>query len=109
MMPMTKPTGIGVALRRKEDFRFVTGRGSYVADAEASGHDFRHLRSFAACTRRLLAIDTTAALAIPGVHRGADRSRSASADGVGGMPFGWGITGKDGLPMKEPPHPAHGA
>ena len=30
-------------------------------------------------------------------------------DGVGGMPCGWGITGKDGLPMKEPPHPGNGA
>ena len=28
------------------------------------------------------------------------------AAGVGGLPCGWGITGKDGLPMKEPPHPA---
>ncbi|HVC61713.1 MAG TPA: xanthine dehydrogenase family protein molybdopterin-binding subunit, partial [Acetobacteraceae bacterium] len=29
-----------------------------------------------------------------------------AADGVGGIPCGWGITGKDGLPMKEPAHPA---
>ena len=54
---------------------------------------------------RLEAIDASAALTIPGVLAvltGAD----LLADKVGGIPCGWGITGKDGLPMKEPAHPA---
>jgi aerobic carbon-monoxide dehydrogenase large subunit len=102
---MTKPTGIGVALRRKEDFRFVTGRGSYVADTTRPGMVFGVFIRSAHAHARLLAIDPAAALAIPGVlavMTGAD----LAADGVGGIPCGWGITGKDGLPMKEPPHPA---
>ena len=42
---------------------------------------------------------------MPGVARRVYRRRPSAA-GVGGLPCGWGITGKDGLPMKEPPHPA---
>src|SRR5262245_14286433 len=50
-------------------------------------------------------IDTGAARAMPGVvavFTGGD----LKADGVNGVPCGWGIKGKDGQPMKEPPHPA---
>ena len=31
---MSEVVGIGAALRRKEDLRFLTGRGNYVADIE---------------------------------------------------------------------------
>ena len=44
------------------------------------------------------------AVALPGVRAvltGAD----VAADGVGGMPVGWGITQPDGSPMAEPPWP----
>ena len=53
---------------------------------------------------RIIAIDTAAAKAAPGVvavFTGADMA----ADGVGGMPCGWQIHSKDGSPMAEPPHP----
>ena len=102
---MTKPTGIGAALLRKEDMRFLTGRGSYVADATRPGMVSGVFVRSPHAHARLLAIDPAAALAIPGVlavFTGAD----LAADGVGGIPCGWGITGKDGLPMAEPPHPA---
>jgi hypothetical protein len=38
------------------------------------------------------------------VFTGAD----LKTDGVNGLPCGWGIKGKDGQPMKEPPHPVVG-
>ena len=44
----------------------------------------------------------SAARGVLGILTGAD----LVAAGVGGLPCGWGITGTDGLPMKEPPHPA---
>ena len=47
-------------------------------------------------------IDTAAAKAAPGVvavFTGADLT------GVNGLPCGWLITGTDGKPMNEPPHP----
>ena len=53
-------------------------------------------------TRRSATIDTAKAKAAPGVvavFTGADLT------GVNGLPCGWLITGTDGKPMKEPPHP----
>jgi carbon-monoxide dehydrogenase large subunit len=98
-------TGIGAALLRKEDQRFITGRGTYVADVKLPGMTFAAFVRSPHAHARLNGIDAAAALAMPGVVAvltGAD----LQADGVGGIPCGWGITGKDGLAMKEPPHPA---
>jgi aerobic carbon-monoxide dehydrogenase large subunit len=101
---MSEIIGIGAAPLRKEDMRFLTGRGNYVADIKrpgmVAGVFVRSPHAHAA----IKSIDTAAALATPGavaVITGAD----LEAAGVGGLPCGWGITGKDGLPMKEPPHP----
>src|SRR6266403_4834920 len=102
---MSEVIGIGAAPRRKEDFRFLTGRGNYVADiqrpAMVAGIFARSPHAHA----EIKSIDTSAARAMPGVlavFTGAD----LKADGVNGLPCGWGIKGKDGQPMKEPPHPA---
>ena len=45
----------------------------------------------------------TKAKAAPG--RGRDLHRRRPRRGVSGLPCGWLITGTDGKPMKEPPHP----
>ena len=50
------PDGIGVPLRRREDRRFLSGRGDVTGDK------------------------------------------------LNGVPCAWGIVGRDGKPMKEPPH-----
>lgn len=49
-------------------------------------------------------IDKTAALAAPGVIKIFD-GHDVAEDKIGGLPCGWLITGTDGEPMKEPPHP----
>ena len=36
----TGVTGIGVAVRRKEDFRFITGKGQYTDDINRPGQSF---------------------------------------------------------------------
>ena len=102
---MSEVIGIGAAPRRKEDLRFLTGRGNYVADiqrpAMVAGVFVRSPHAHA----EIKSIDTGAARAMPGVlalFTGAD----LKTDGVNGLPCGWGIKGKDGQPMKEPPHPA---
>src|ERR1700756_648917 len=102
---MSEVIGIGAAPRRKEDLRFLTGRGNYVADiqrpAMVAGVFARSPHAHA----EIKSIDTGAARAMPGVlaiFTGAD----LKADGVNGLPCGWGIKGKNGQPMKEPPHPA---
>ncbi|MBN9509616.1 MAG: xanthine dehydrogenase family protein molybdopterin-binding subunit [Alphaproteobacteria bacterium] len=102
---MANPTGIGAAILRKEDRRFITGRGNYVADLKRPGMTMGVFVRSPHAHAMVRGVDATAALAMPGVLAvltGAD----LAADGVGGLPVGWGITGKDGLPMKEPPHPA---
>ncbi len=101
---MSNIVGIGEAPRRKEDQRFLTGKGNYVADIKRPGMVHAVFVRSPHAHAVLKGIDTSAALALPGVVAvltGAD----TAADKVGGLPCGWGITGKDGLPMKEPVYP----
>ena len=96
--------GIGVAVRRKEDFRFLTGQGHYTDDINRPGQTHAYLLRSPHAHATLDAIDSTRALAAPGVvaiFTGAD----LAASGVGGLPCGWLITDKHGKPMVEPPHP----
>ena len=96
--------GIGAAVRRKEDLRFLNGRGHYTDDVNRPGQLYAYLRRSDRPHARLGAIDTAAAKASPGVvavFTGADMA----ADGIGGLPCGWQIHNKDGSPMAEPPHP----
>jgi carbon-monoxide dehydrogenase large subunit len=93
--------GIGVAVRRKEDARFLTGRGTYVDDINRPGQLYAYMLRSQHPHAELGAIDTSKAKAAPGVvaiYTGADMQ-------VGGLPCGWGIKSKDGTPMAEPPHP----
>ena len=102
---MSEVIGIGASPRRKEDLRFLTGRGNYVADIRRPGMAAGVFLRSPHAHARIKSIDASAALAMPGVlavFTGAD----LKADGVNGLPCGWGIKGKDGQPMKEPPHPA---
>src|SRR5207244_109208 len=50
------------------------------------------------------AIDVAPALAVPGVLA-VITGDDLKAAGVGNLPCGWGISGKDGKPMKEPAYP----
>ena len=102
---MSEVIGIGAAPRRKEDFRFLTGRGNYVADiqrpAMVAGVFARSPHAHA----EIKSIDTGAARAMPGVlaiFTGAD----LKADGVNGLPCGWGIKGKDGPPWPDAEAPS---
>ncbi|HVF65368.1 MAG TPA: xanthine dehydrogenase family protein molybdopterin-binding subunit [Casimicrobiaceae bacterium] len=93
---------IGEAVLRKEDQRFLTGTGQYTNDvAPANAVHAYFLRSPHAHAR-IGGIDTSQAKSMPGVVAifiGDD------LQGVNGLPCGWLITGSDGAPMKEPPHP----
>ena len=96
--------GIGAAVRRVEDQRFITGAGNYVDDLNLPGQLYAAFVRSTHAHADLRSVDTTAAAAASGVRSvltGAD----VAADGVGGMPVGWGITQPDGSPMVEPPWP----
>jgi carbon-monoxide dehydrogenase large subunit len=99
--------GIGASLKRKEDLRFLSGRGNYVDDLNRPNQTFGHFLRSDQPHGKILSIDTSAALKMPGVvaiFTGEDFTA------VGGIPCGWQIHNKDGSPMVEPRHPvlAHG-
>ncbi len=96
--------GIGAALKRREDVRFLTGRGTYTDDLNRPGQAHVYFLRSQVAHATINGIDTTAAEAAPGVLRvftGAD----IDAAGLGGLPCGWLITDRHGEPMKEPKHP----
>ena len=98
-------TGIGAPVRRKEDFRFITGKGQYTDDINRPGQSYIHFLRSPHAHAKITGIDAKAAAAMPGVLAvltGAD----LAADKVGSLICGWLIHSKDGSPMKAGPHPA---
>src|SRR4029077_15827704 len=96
--------GIGASVQRKEDFRFLTGRGTYTDDINRHGQTHAYILRSPHASAKIRSVDTSKAKQAPGVvaiFTGADYA----ADGKGGLPCGWQIHSKDGSPMVEPPHP----
>ncbi len=101
---MPREDGIGAALRRKEDFRFITGQGNYTDDIDRPGQLHAVFLHSPHANARIRSIDAEAAREMPGVAAvflGAD----LAADKLGGIPCGWQIHSRDGSPMVEPVHP----
>ncbi|CAG2127183.1 xanthine dehydrogenase family protein molybdopterin-binding subunit [Cupriavidus plantarum] len=96
---------IGTPVRRKEDYRFLTGNGQYTDDIVLAHQSYACFVRSPHAHARIRSIDTTEALASPGVIAVLTGDDMA-ADKVGGLPCGWLIHSIDGTPMKEPPHPA---
>ncbi|MCC6779661.1 MAG: xanthine dehydrogenase family protein [Hyphomicrobiales bacterium] len=94
--------GIGAALRRVEDPRFLTGRGRFVADIVLP--DMLHcvlVRSPHAHAR-IRRIETSPAAAAPGVVAVINGADMAAA-GMAPMRPLWLVRSRDGSPMAEPP------
>ena len=94
--------GIGAPLRRVEDRRFLLGRGRFVADIELPGALACVLVRSPHAHARIRRIDTSAAMASPGVvavFTGADMA----ADGMAPMRPLWAVRSRDGTAMAEPP------
>ena len=98
-------TGIGAAVRRKEDHRFITGKGHYTDDINRPGQGYAFFVRSPHAHATIKSIDTKAASTMPGalaILTGAD----FAADKIGNLICGWMIHSKDGSPMKTAPHPA---
>ncbi|WP_010104915.1 xanthine dehydrogenase family protein molybdopterin-binding subunit [Verminephrobacter aporrectodeae] len=95
---------IGESLRRKEDYRFLTGAGQYTDDVVLAAQSHAVFLRSPHAHARIARVDTDAARAAPGVL-GVFTGADVAADKVNGLPCGWLITGTNGEPMKEPPHP----
>ena len=97
-------TMIGASIKRREDAKFLTGRGNYTDDINRPGQLHAVIIRSPHAHAALGAIKTDRVAKHAGVvavFTGADMA----ADGIGGLPCGWLIHNKDGTPMVEPPHP----
>jgi carbon-monoxide dehydrogenase large subunit len=98
-------TGLGASVKRKEDIRFITGKGHYVDDINRPGQGHAYFLRSPHAHATIDKIDLSAALKAPGVvaiFTGDD----IAADKVGGLICGVTITSKDGSPMNAGAHPA---
>ncbi|ACA19758.1 aldehyde oxidase and xanthine dehydrogenase molybdopterin binding [Methylobacterium sp. 4-46] len=98
-------SGIGAPVRRKEDQRFITGKGRYVDDLNRPGQAYAYFLRSPHAHAEIRGIDAAAARAMPGVI-GVFTGEDLAADKVGGLICGWMIHSKDGSPMRAGPHPA---
>ncbi len=98
-------TGIGAPVRRKEDFRFVTGQGQYTDDVTRPGETRAVFVRSPHAHAKIRKIDVAAAKAMPGVVDVLTGAQLAD-DKVGNLICGWMIHSKDGSPMRMAPHPA---
>src|SRR5690242_10963189 len=98
-------TGIGAAVRRKEDIRFITGKGQYTDDVVRPGETRAVFVRSPHAHAKIGRIDTSEAAKMPGVVAvltGADLAN----DKIGNLICGWIFHSKDGSPMKMAAHPA---
>ncbi len=94
---------IGESVRRKEDYRFLTGAGQYTDDITMPAQSYAVFVRSPHAHAIIKSIDISAASTMPGVVRifiGKDLEGK-----MGGLPCGWLINNPDGSPMNEPPHP----
>lgn len=91
--------GIGARVTRKEDKRFLTGKGRYTDDMVVPGMKFAAFVRSPHAHARIAGIDMSSALAMPGVI-GVLEGKQLQADGIGNLICGWMVHSKDGTPMK---------
>ena len=101
---MSATSFIGQPVKRREDYRFLTGAGNYTDDVVLPHQTHAVFVRSPHAHAKILGIRKDKALAAPGVVAIFTGDDIAAAK-VGGLPCGWLITDVNGQPMKEPPHP----
>jgi carbon-monoxide dehydrogenase large subunit len=96
--------GIGAPVRRKEDYRFITGAGHYTDDISLPGQGYAFFIRSPHPHAKIKKVDASAVHGKGGVAvlTGAD----LAADKIGNLICGWMIHSKDGTPMRMSAHPA---
>src|SRR6201994_5173240 len=97
--------GIGASVVRKEDKRFITGKGRYVDDIKLVGMTFAHFVRSPHAHAKVKSIDSSEAMKMPGVVA-VLTGKELVDDKVGNLICGWAITSKDGTGMKMGAWPA---
>ncbi len=91
-------TGIGARVKRKEDKRFITGKGKYTDDVRSENQAYAAFVRSPHAHAKIRGIDKSAALAMEGVIDVLD-GHQLTGDGIGNIICGWAITSKDGSAM----------
>ena len=94
--------GIGASVKRKEDNRFLTGKGNYTDDINRPGQTYAYLLRSPHAHATINSIDISAAKSAPGVVA-VFVGQDLQADEVGGLVCGASVTGKGGEVNKTPP------
>ena len=97
--------GIGASVRRKEDQRFLLGKGRYTDDINVAGQTHAYFLRSPHAHAIIEGIDTSAATAAPGVVA-VLTGDDLAADGIGPLICGVTVTSDDGEPHRAPAHPA---
>src|SRR5258707_823954 len=95
---------IGAWIKRKEDYRLLTGAGNYTDDVALPRQTYAHFVRSPHAHAKIKSIKKDKAQKAPGVVAVFTGDDLAGAK-VNGLPCGWLITDVNGQPMKEPPHP----
>jgi aerobic carbon-monoxide dehydrogenase large subunit len=95
---------VGQRILRKEDHRYITGKGRYTDDIQQVGMTYGYFVRSPHARADVKGFDLSQALEMDdviSVLTGLD----VAADGLGGLPCGWMIHSKDGSEMRQPMHP----
>ena len=95
---------IGQSVKRREDYRFLTGAGQYTDDVQFANQTYAYFLRSPHAHAKIKALRKDKALKAPGVVA-IFTSEDIANSKMGGLPCGWLITDVNGQPMKEPPHP----
>ncbi len=90
--------GIGARVKRKEDKRFITGKGRYTDDIRMENQAYAAFVRSPHAHARVKGIDASEAEAMEGVIAVLNGAQ-LTGDGIGNIITGWAITSKDGSPM----------
>ena len=95
---------VGSRVERKEDKKFLTGKGRYTSDINLLHQTYAYFVRSPHARAKIVKVDIEKALKSPGVvniFTGDDIAKEK----IGGLIAGWKIVSQDGKDMKVPNHP----
>ena len=95
---------VGSRVERKEDGRFLQGKGRYTADINIANQTYAVFVRSPHARAKIKSVDTSKALKSSGVV-GVLTGKEIAEDKIGGLIAGWAIRSEDGSEMKVPANP----
>ena len=98
------PSLVGSRVERKEDKKFLTGKGRYTADINLVNQTYAFFVRSPHARAKIKNVDVSKASKASGVVK-ILTGKDLAADKIGGLIAGWKIVSQDGKDMKVPSHP----